>query len=162
MPTDDSPGSPTAEPDVNTRPTSTQRHPRLSVKMRVRLSTIDAETDPWTGKTFFRTSEETCANVSQSGAFVVTQETIAPGRRVLLELEIPGGRDVQATARVAWSKTAMAVSSPAGQDQECGIGVEFLGGPRELIELEQFITRSLRRRRIASEANVQYATPHRR
>ena len=131
---------------------ATQKHPRLCVRMRARISTIDPETDPWTGKTFFRTSVETCANVSRGGAFVATTESIPPGRRVLLELEIPGGRQVQAVGRVAWTKTPLAAGAPAGNNDPVGIGVDFLGGPRhQVLELEQFIARSLRRRRLSDK-----------
>lgn len=139
-----------------------QRHPRVQVRMKVRLSTIDPETDPWTGKTFYRHSEETCANVSLSGAFVVTKETIPPGRRVLLEFELPAGREVQTTARVAWTKTAMSAGSPAGGPRESGIGVEFHGGARaQLLELERFVARSLRRRHLTSEASAHHTRPAR-
>lgn len=158
MPTSSQPDrKPSADRNSNFDKRPIQRHPRLAVRMRVRLSTIDAETDPWTGKTFFRTSEETCANVSSSGAFVATSETIPPGRRVLLEFEIPGGRDVQATGRVAWAKPATSTELPAG-GAEVGIGVEFLGGARDqLLELERFVARALRRRQRASDTNSQYA-----
>jgi Tfp pilus assembly protein PilZ len=126
----------------------TQKHPRVAVEMPARISTIDSETDPLTGKPFFRTSQETCANVSKGGAFVATRETIPAGRRVLLELEIPGGRRVQAIGRVAWTKTTLALSSPAGKGRQAGIGVEFVGGPRDqLLEIEKFVARSIRRRR---------------
>ena len=136
---------------------ATQKHPRLSVRMRARISTIDPETDPWTGKTFFRTSQETCATVSRGGAVVATTESIPPGRRVLLELEIPGGRQIQAVGRVAWTRTALAASPPAGSGGRVGIGVEFVGGPRDQrLELEQFIARSLRRRRLADKPGSGY------
>ena len=94
-----------------------QPDPRISVRMRARISTIDAETDPFTGKLFFRTSDEICANVSRSGAFVSMAETIPPGRRVLVELEIPGGQPIQAVGRVAWTRTTMATEMPAGKDR---------------------------------------------
>jgi Tfp pilus assembly protein PilZ len=140
----------------------TQLHPRLSIALRVRLSTIDAETDPWTGKPFFRSSEETCANVSLGGAFVATKETIPTGRRLLLEFELPGGREVQLTARVAWTTSSLS-SSPAGTNGEPGIGVEFIGAPRDqLIELERFVARSFRRRRrLASEQRATFVNTRR-
>ena len=124
--------------------------PRLPVRLRVKISTIDPETDPWTGKTFFRTSEETCANVSRGGAFVLTEETITPGQRLLLELEVPGGESVQAIGRVAWSQTRLSAEEPAGSTNLAGVGVEFLGGPRDQrLRLERFLARSARRRRLA-------------
>ena len=127
--------------------------PRLSVRMRVKISTIDPEIDPWTGKTFFRTSEETCGNVSRGGAFVLTDEIVAPGRRLLLELEVPGGESVQTIGRVAWSRTSLSAGEPAGSANGAGIGVEFLGGPRDQrLRLERFLARSARRRRLAESA----------
>jgi Tfp pilus assembly protein PilZ len=116
---------------------------RLAVRMPVRISTIDPETDPWTGKPYFRTSNETSANVSRGGAFVLTPEPIAPGRRVLLELHIPDGETVQTIGRVAWSKSSF---WPAGKTGTSGVGVEFLGGtPEEFAALERFLERSWRR-----------------
>jgi uncharacterized protein (TIGR02266 family) len=137
--------------------------PRISVRMRVRISTIDPETDPWTGKTYFRTSEETCANVSRGGAFVETREMIAPGRRLLLELELPGGHSVQAMGRVAWTKTKLSPEAPAGKNAESGIGVEFLGGPPDQrLTLERFLARSTRRQRLANDPATFYAASPRR
>ena len=40
--------------------------------MPVRISTIEPERDPWTGRPFFRATEETCGNLSEGGAFVRT------------------------------------------------------------------------------------------
>jgi hypothetical protein len=136
----------------------TQKFARLAVRMDVRVSTIDPETDPWTGKTFFRSSEETCANVSRGGAFVVTKETIPRGRRLLVELVLPDGREVQTMARVAWS-SSIAQGAPAGQREERGIGVEFLGGSRnQLLELERFIARSFRRRQRTADTGYPLST----
>jgi Tfp pilus assembly protein PilZ len=136
---------------------ATQQHPRVSVEMPARLSTIDPETDPVTGNRFFRSSQETCANVSKGGAFVATRETIPAGRRVLLELELPGGRRVQAIGRVAWTKTTLALGMPAGKEGQAGIGVEFVGGPRDqLLALEEFIARSIRRRRLDDQPSTSH------
>jgi hypothetical protein len=116
---------------------------RIAVSLPVRISTIDPETDPWTGKLFFRSSEETCANVSQGGTFVLTSDAIAPGRRILLELRMPSGESVQTLGRVAWTRSSL---SPAGNAGRSGFGVEFLGGAAdELAALEGFLERSWRR-----------------
>ena len=127
--------------------------PRVAVRLRARISTIDPETDPFTGKPFFRTSEETSANVSRSGVFVSTRESIPPGRRVLVELEMPGGRSLQAVGRVAWTRVPVEESgdaSPAGGSShplEPGVGVQFLGGPRgDMQALDQFVSKSIRAR----------------
>ena len=63
-----------------------QRHRRASVRLTVRISTIDPEIDEETGKPYFRTSEELCQNLSRGGAFLMTDETLSPGRRLLVEL----------------------------------------------------------------------------
>ena len=68
-----------------------QRYSRLSVRVPVRISSIDPEFDPTTGKPFFYTSEEVCLNLSRGGAFVATGDGIAPGRRLLVELDLPDG-----------------------------------------------------------------------
>ena len=129
--------------------------PRIAVRLRARISTIDPETDPFTGKPFFRTCEETSANVSKGGVFVSMRETIAPGRRLLVELSIPGGQTVQAVGRVAWTRATLG-SSPttpagntgAGERSETGIWIEFLGGARdELHALERFVSRATRARK---------------
>jgi hypothetical protein len=102
-----------------------RRHPRVEATLPVRLSTIEPERDPWTGRPFFRATQETCANVSRGGAFVMTREPLPPGRRVLLEIGLPSGEPVEAIGRVAWTKRVMA---PREEDQRAGIGIEFLGG----------------------------------
>ncbi|MCG8587716.1 MAG: PilZ domain-containing protein [Proteobacteria bacterium] len=118
-----------------------RRHVRLPIRMSVRISTIDPETDPFTGRPFFRTSRETCANLSRGGAFVLTDEPLSPGRRLLVELEIPDGPSLQAVGRVAWSKKVLA---PTGNRSESGVGIEFVGGSaQDFRELEEHL-RTLR------------------
>ncbi len=139
----------------NAQSTATRRSapaggPRVSVRLPARLSTIDAETDPFTGKSFFRTCEESSANLSRGGVFVATRDTIPPGRRVLVELEMPGGRSVQTVGRVAWVRVAPDpnADSPAGTPpDEPGLGIQFLGGPRDDLQVvEQFVSRRVERR----------------
>jgi Tfp pilus assembly protein PilZ len=105
-----------------------RRHRRVAASMPVRLSTIEPERDPWTGRPFFRASVETCANVSRGGAYVQTVEPLSPGRRILLELTLPDGRAVEAIGRIAWSKRVL---TPRERDVQAGIGIEFLGGAAE-------------------------------
>ena len=102
-----------------------RRHHRISSEIPARISTIEPERDPWTGRPFFRATQETCANVSRGGAFVMTREPLTPGRRVLVEIGLPGGEPVETIGRVAWTKRVMA---PRKRDAEGGIGIEFLGG----------------------------------
>ena len=124
--------------------------PRVAVRLPARISTIDPETDPFTGKSFFRTTEETSANLSRGGLFVSMREAIPPGRRVLVELEMPGGRQLQTVGRIAWTRVRLDDGEPAGIEPgalEPGVGIEILGGPRDdLQQLERFVSRRLRRR----------------
>ena len=114
-----------------------RRHPRISAALPVRVSTIEPEKDPWTGRPFFRATQEHCANVSRGGAFVRTSEPLAPGRRVLIELQLPDGAPLEAIGRVAWTRRIM---SPNESETESGIGVEFLGAaPEQLSALETFL-----------------------
>src|SRR5262245_21008159 len=117
-----------------------RRHKRVDATLPVRISTIEPERDPWNDRPFFRASLETCANVSRGGAFVRTAEPLAPGRRVLLELELPDGRPLEAIGRVAWTRRVLA---PLERDNEAGVGIEFLGGPSEHFSaLEDWIAKN--------------------
>jgi len=101
-----------------------RRHRRIAVHMPVRISTIDPETDPRTGRRYFRATREYCANLSRGGAFIRTSDPLSPGRRVLVEIHMPEGEPIEAIGRVAWSKTALTKS---GDPDDSGVGVEFLG-----------------------------------
>lgn len=114
-----------------------RRHPRITAALPVRVSTIEPERDPWTGRPFFRATQEHCANVSRGGAFVRTAEPLAPGRRILIELQLPNGAPLEAIGRVAWTRRIM---SPNESETEAGIGIEFLGAaPEQFSALENFI-----------------------
>jgi len=116
-----------------------RRHPRIDARIPVRISTIEAERDPWTGRPYFRSSQETCANLSRGGAFVRTGELLEPGRRVLLEISLPNGNQVEAIGRVAWTKRSL---EKRGLELDTGVGIEFLGGASsQLAALEEFVTR---------------------
>jgi len=116
-----------------------RRHPRIDARIPVRISTIEAERDPWTGRPYFRSSQETCANLSRGGAFVRTGELLEPGRRVLLEISLPNGNQVEAIGRVAWTKRSL---EKRGPELDTGVGIEFLGGASsQLAALEEFVTR---------------------
>lgn len=111
-----------------------RRHPRVHTDVPIRISTIDPEIDPWSGRPFFRSCEEAVADVSRGGARVVSNEPLGPGRRLLLEIDLPDGRPFEAIARVAWSRFE---PTPAGG---YGLGLEFLGGtPDHKARLEAFL-----------------------
>jgi hypothetical protein len=114
-----------------------RRYPRANLQVPIRMSTIDPELDPWTGRPFFRTCEETVADLSRGGARVRSREPLAPGRRLLLELDLPDGRSFEAIARVAWARVEPGASDDGGA---YGLGLEFLGGtPDHVTRLETFL-----------------------
>ena len=45
-----------------------RRHPRIRADVPVRVATIDPETDSRTGRRYFQSCEESCANLSRGGA----------------------------------------------------------------------------------------------
>lgn len=109
-----------------------RRHRRVAIDAPVRVSTIDPELDPRTGRPFFRAFEDRCLDLSPGGLRLRTHEILAPGRRVLLEVELPEGPRFEAIARVAWTAHA----GPEHQD----VGVEFLGNaPEQLTGLERYL-----------------------
>lgn len=115
-----------------------RRHERIESAIPVRISTIEPERDPWTGRPFFRTLQETCANVSRGGAFIKTDEPLDPGRRVLVEIRLPSGRPLEAIGRIAWVKRVL---SPDRRESESGIGIEFLGGASEQLQaLDEYVS----------------------
>jgi Tfp pilus assembly protein PilZ len=118
---------------------SRRRHRRVDGTFPVRISTIEAERDPWTGRNYFRASQETCNNVSRGGAFVRTAELLEAGRRVLLELQLPNGSQIEAVGRIAWTRRAL---SPGSPEPDSGVGIEFLGGASDqLAALEDYLSR---------------------
>jgi uncharacterized protein (TIGR02266 family) len=114
-----------------------RRHRRIPVSLPVRISTIDPETDPRSGRPYFRASREVCANLSRGGLFIRTEDPPSPGRRLLVEMHFPDGSPLEAVGRVAWSKVVL---SPGVEPVENGVGVEFLGAPPDqLSALETFL-----------------------
>jgi hypothetical protein len=108
-----------------------RRFPRVLVDVPIRLSTIDPEVDPWSGRPFFRSCEEAVADVSRGGARLRSEAPLAPGRRLLLEMDLPDGSSFEAIARVAWSRL---------DPGQYGLGLEFLGGtPDHLARLDEFL-----------------------
>jgi hypothetical protein len=136
MPEDSS--APEVAVSIETKPTAHQRrHERIRADIPVRISTIEPDLDPLTGRPYFRASQERCANLSRGGAFIRTNELLDRGRRVLVELSLPDGRQVEAIGRVAWTQHALA---DPRSELGCGVGIEFLGGAAEQFSmLEAFV-----------------------
>jgi hypothetical protein len=110
------------------------RDRRIALSLPVRISSIDPDTDHESGQRCFRASRELCGNLSRGGAYIRTAEPLSPGGRVLIEMELPGGRPFETVGRIAWSRT---IVGPGGK-LESGYGVEFLGKTPARAQLEQF------------------------
>ena len=114
-----------------------RRYERIAAGIAVRISSIEPERDPGTGRPFFRSLQETCENVSRGGVFVKTAEPFDPGRRLLVEIKLPTGQPLEAIGRVAWVKRTV---SPNPRENVSGVGIEFLGAASEHFEaLEAYI-----------------------
>ncbi len=114
-----------------------QRYERIAAGIAVRISSIGPERDPWTGRPFFRSLQETCENVSRGGVFVKTDEPFDPGRRLLVEIKLPTGQPLEAIGRVAWVKRTVSADP---RENVSGVGIEFLGAASEHFEaLEAYI-----------------------
>lgn len=119
---------------------------RVNVRVPIRISTIDPEKDPETGRLFFFTSEEYSTNISRSGAFINTPEPIDPGRCVLVQIDIPNGSSIQTVGQVVWKRLASSTSEATGT-RKPGVGIKFTGGRPELLnELDRYIAKASRRR----------------
>ncbi|HEY7725552.1 MAG TPA: PilZ domain-containing protein [Anaeromyxobacteraceae bacterium] len=92
-----------------------RRAPRYTVHARAKVTLREAESSSLARLTYSSPAdfaEDYVENLSQGGAFVRTQELLAPGSRVQLDLALPGGSTVSAPAVVVY-----------GNDR--GVGVRF-------------------------------------
>ena len=120
--------------------TGEQNYPRVSTVVSVRISTVDPEVDPDTSQTFFRSVEETTANLSRGGAYVSSWEPLAAGRRVLIAVDLPREGEIQLVGRVAWTRRLLRSMQSEGVDSP-GYGVEFVGvSSTELSALDRYLT----------------------
>jgi Tfp pilus assembly protein PilZ len=114
---------------------------RVDVRVPIRISTIDPEK----GKLYFFTAEEYSSNISRGGAFITTPEPIDPGRRVLVEIDIPSGSSIQTIGRVVWNRIAP-ISAETPAKSRPGIGIQFIGGRPDLLnELDRYLNSKTRR-----------------
>lgn len=119
--------------------TGLQRYPRVATSVPIRISTVDPESDPNTGTLFFRSCEETTANLSRGGAYLRSWEPLEAGRRVIVAIDLPCGKELQLTGRVVWTRRELRAEQ--SKDIEApGYGVEFFSGSsRELSSLDRLI-----------------------
>jgi len=104
-----------------------QAYARRSLRWPVRISAIDPEIDPSSGLPCYTSIEESSVNLSEGGVFVPTDDTLTPGRRVVVEVDLPGGETVQAIGQVVWRRAPHAARSG---DRPAGMGITFTGMPR--------------------------------
>lgn len=101
-----------------------QAHARHGLRWPVRVSSIEPEIDPVSALPCYISIEASSVNLSEGGVFVPTEDTLTPGRRVLVEIDLPSGSTVQALGAVSWRRLAHAARSG---DRPAGIGIEFTG-----------------------------------
>ena len=129
-------------PEVQPQDDRTRRvYPRAEVRLQARISTVSPQTDPSTGQVYFRSSDETCENVSRQGAFVATLEPILEGQQLLIEIDLPTGEEVSSLGRVCWSRARL----PSEADpRRPGFGVEFVRGSRKNYHLfERYVEEAI-------------------
>jgi Tfp pilus assembly protein PilZ len=122
--------------------TEIQKFPRLDASVPVRVSTVDPETDPATGKIFFRSAEETTANLSHGGAFIRSWEPLEAGRRVIVDIDLPVGDKLQLVACVAWTQRRLhSTATPESKALDApGFGIQFIGAAEsELARLDDYL-----------------------
>ena len=119
--------------------TAAQQYPRQETCVPVRISTVDAESDPDTGIPFFRSTEATTANLSRGGVFVHSWEPLAAGRRVIVALDLPAGGELQLVGRVVWTRRQLSARAGASVESP-GYGIQFDGPSRaEQAALQQIL-----------------------
>ena len=137
-----------------------QRYPRTAMAVPVRISTVDPEIDPNTGKPFFRSAEETTANLSHGGAFFRSWEPLAAGRRVIVAIDLPSGEEIQLTGRVVWTRRE--IRRPINDIEATGYGVEFSASSNnELDVLDRLIVylKASSEASVAPDASSPRSTP---
>ena len=140
--------------------TGVQRFQRVAMSVPVRISTVDPETDPRTGKSFFRSAEETTANLSKGGAYLRSWEPLGAGCRVIVTIDLSSSEQLQLSARVVWTRRELR-PSPTDTVEEPGYGVEFYGtSTRELACLERLIERLESTLQPVHPANPTTPNPH--
>ncbi|MBY0399686.1 PilZ domain-containing protein [Myxococcota bacterium] len=118
--------------------TAQQKFPRHAARVAVRISTVDPEVDPDSGEAFFRSTEATTANLSRGGAFVDSWEPLAPGRRVIVALDLPSGGELALVGQVVWTKRRLA-SRQEGILEAPGYGIQFVGSRAEQAAIQQIL-----------------------
>jgi len=125
---------------MNSEDGRNRRFERVDLRARVQLTSLDPERDPGTGFPTLWESDELCETLSLGGAFIRTVDPPARGRRVLLQIQLPGGESVETIGRVAWTRV------PLRGAREAGVGVEFVAPDGDA---QRTLSRFLARARVA-------------
>jgi Tfp pilus assembly protein PilZ len=96
-----------------------QSHPRTLGRLRVRFGIEKPERSAFT------------MNVSQTGAFIHTNQVYPPGKTIKVEFNFPD-RSISVHAHVVWAKR---VPREMAHLLRCGMGVRFINPGPEWVEL---------------------------
>ena len=103
------------------------------VFLPIRISTVDPERDPATGKPVFRILEEKRFNLSRGGACIRSWDLLAEGTRLALSLQLTpselSGRALEFEGRVVWTQRSV-VPNASGGFAPPAYGIEFVEGSR--------------------------------
>lgn len=83
-------------------------HPRRRAEFTAHVATLEAARDRETGAPFFLITEGRTLDVGDGGLGLEVQDAIAEGVRVLVDVELDGGRTLACHARVVWTSTDVA------------------------------------------------------
>ena len=96
-----------------------RRYERVRADIPVRISTIEPDLDPLTGRTYFRASQERCANLSRGGVFVRDARAARPGppraRRA-----VAAGRRRRSRRSAASRGRSARCAAPSATELDCG------------------------------------------
>lgn len=134
---------------------------RLRAVFPVRITTLDPETDPATGESFYRLVEETTADLSRGGAFIRSWEPLPAGRRLVAEIELPDQERIELHAQVAWTQRQVrSLDDQAAPIAQPGYGIQFLyNNPAGLAALDHHLTNQPGQESTTSSATPNEPTP---
>ncbi|UCC39220.1 MAG: PilZ domain-containing protein [Candidatus Aminicenantes bacterium] len=78
------------------------------------------------------------SDISPGGARIYSDEPLKESKAVQLELELPSGRSITATARIVWIEEL-----PPGSEAKFDVGLEFLVMPNEAYDELQALLEEL-------------------
>lgn len=107
-----------------------RRHPRVAVELKARMTTVDPRFEHDEEGGSVEVVEARCVDLSSGGSQVDGGPLWGPGRKVLLELRLPGGREVGVVGVVAWSRVSASDDGAIG----ARLGLAFAEPAPEQVE----------------------------